>query len=42
MLFSFDLVNEFFQNRATLRMLEFLCREPLRNSSLLSAASENA
>ena len=29
MLFSFDLVNEFFQNRVTLRMLEFLCREPL-------------
>ena len=29
MLFSFHLVNEFFQNRATLRMLEFLCREPL-------------
>ena len=30
MLFSFDLVNEFFQNRATLRMLEFLSREPLK------------
>ena len=29
MLFSFDLVNEFFQNRVTLRMLEFLCRQPL-------------
>ena len=29
MLFSFDLVKDFFQNRVTLRMLEFLCREPL-------------
>ena len=29
MLFSFDLVNDFFQNRVTLRMLEFPCREHL-------------
>ena len=34
MLFSFDLVNEFFQNRATLRMLEFLCREPLTSVNM--------
>ena len=35
MLFSFDLVNEIFQNRATLHMLEFLCREPLSRKNLL-------
>ena len=35
MLFSFDLVNEFFQKRATLRMLEFLCREPLKTMNTL-------
>ena len=45
MLFSFDLVNAFFQNRATLRMLEFLCREPLNkqrtNSRSVNCRSVN-